>query len=68
MLRSFSSPAMLDAIKQNEDERPVTSQLLDNCTMALESLPLRNSSVPACFNTPLAAVAASLDEISKSWG
>ena len=65
MLSSFSCPAMLDTIKQTNDKRPSTSQLLDNCTMALESLPLRHSSVPACFNTALAAVAASLDACSK---
>ena len=65
MLSSFSSPAMLEAIKQTDDDRPATSQLLDNCTMALESLPLMHSSVPACLNTALAAVAASLDDCSK---
>ena len=65
MLSSFSSPAMLDAIKQTDDERPAKSQLLDNCTMALESLPLRHSSVPACFNTALAAVTASMEACWK---
>ena len=65
MLSSSSSPAMLDAIKQTDDERPATSQLLDNCTMALESLPLRHSSVPACFNTALAAVTAPPEAFSK---
>ena len=65
MLSSFSSPAMLEAIKQTDDDRPATSQLLDNCTMALESLPRRHSSVPACFNTALAAVNASLEACLK---
>ena len=62
MLSSFCSPAMLDGIKQTDDERPVTSQLLDKCKMALESLPLRHSCVPAFFNT---AMAASLEACSK---
>ena len=65
MLSSFSSPAMLEAIKQTDVSRPATSQLLDNCTMALESLPLRHSSVPGGFNTALAAVTASLEACSK---
>ena len=47
MLSSFSSPAMLEAITQTDVSRPATSQLLDNYTMALESLPLRHSSIPA---------------------
>ena len=65
MLSSFSSPAMPEAIKQTDVSRPATSQLLDNCTMALESLPLSHSSVPDCFNTALAAVTASLEACSK---
>ena len=65
MLSSFSCPAMLDTIKQTDDERPSTSQLLDNCTMALERLPLSHASVPACFNTVLAGLAASLNACLK---
>ena len=65
MLSSFSSPAMLEANKQTDVSRPATSQLLENCTMALESLPLRHSSVPACFYTALAAVTAPLDACSN---
>ena len=65
MLSSFSSPAMLEAIKQTDVSRPATSQLLDNCTMALESLPLRHSSVPDCFNTALAAIYPSLEACFK---
>ena len=65
MLSSFSSPAMLEAIKQTDVSRPATSQLLDNCTMALESLPLRHSSVPAYFNTELAAINASPEACSN---
>ena len=49
VLSSFSWPAMLEAIKQTDDDSPATSQLLDNCTMALDSLLLRHSSVPACL-------------------
>ena len=65
MLSSFSSPAMLETIKQTDVSRPATSQLLDNCTMALESLPLRHSSVPDCFNTALAAIDPSLEACLK---
>ena len=65
MLSSFSSPAMLEAIKQTDVSRAATSQLLDNCTMALESLPLRHSSVPDCFNTALAAIDPSLEACLK---
>ena len=56
---------MLEAIKQTDVSRAATSQLLDNCTMALESLPLRHSSVPDCFNTALAAIDPSLEACLK---
>ena len=65
MLSLFSSPAMLEAIKQTDGSRPATSQLLDNCTMALESLPFRHSSVPDSFNTALAAIDPSLEACLK---
>ena len=56
---------MLEAIKQTDVSRAATSQLLDNCTMALESLPLRHSSVPDCFNKALAAIDPSLEACLK---
>ena len=56
---------MMEAIKQTDVSRAATSQLLDNCTMALESLPLRHSSVPDCFNTALAAIDPSLEACLK---
>ena len=65
MLNSFSSPTMLEAIEQTNVLRPAASQLLDNCTMALERLPVRHSSIPTCFNTVLAAVNTSLEACSK---
>ena len=56
---------MLEAIKQTDVSWAATSQLLDNCTMALESLPLRRSSVPDFFNTALAAIDPSLEACLK---
>ena len=49
---------MLEASSHEGDERFAASQLLDNCTMALESLPRRHSSEPDPLITALAAVVA----------
>ena len=53
--------AMLVASSHMEEERLEASQLLDNRTMALDSLPRRHSSDPASPITASAALAASAD-------